>query len=912
MVTRRNFLKLGAASATAAVAGPGALVSARQLEQGSKDFSPRTGMERQAVPTACWQCVTRCATIGFVEDGRLVKMEPQPASIRTEGKLCAKGQAGVNQVYDPDRVLYPMRRVGARGEGKWKRDSWDEALTELAERLKKLRDEGTPERFMFHYGRMKASSSKLIKSLFLDNYGTSAVGNHTSISEGGKWTAQELTWGSHYDNWDLDNTRYVLNFGRNCLEAHTNHTPIAGRLAKALVDNRVKLVTFDVRLSNTAAKSDQWVPVRPGTDGAVALAMCKVVMDEGLYRGEGEDFLAFCKVTPGRDASLDEKVAALKAHLAPYTPEWAEGESGVPAETIRAVAREFATAKPACVISYRGAIAHYNGNDSERAIQMLAAITGNVDNPGGRCKAMGAKWKYPKGPKDKPKAHKLKIVDGFKGQAALPTHHMSHHILKMIKDGGAGRPDVYMRYCYAPVYSNGEVDENIAVLKDESMIPFTVCVNPFYDESAVLADLILPDATYLERWDWEDMVSPRQIPEFYLRQPVVAPLGEARNFADVVCELAERMGFPLGVNSMEEFVQQSCEMTDSRREGGGRVRIHEDPRRLARPRRQAEVLRLSQDGEARRSGCGRCRPRRGDGRLLELAQVRGEERGGDQRRWTKAAPTPRTGGWRKLQGLCRPADRRRGLQGLQARQGEQVGLLRALFRRHGREGTAAPADDAADVAIPDHQAMGEGDLVLTTFKVNVHIHSRSQNCKWLSEIYHDNPAWINPLSAEKLGIEDGDAIKVSSKVGGEMETTARVTPAIVPGAIAISFRCGHWEYGRYASGNKPPIARSRHPRRRLRAQMVEDQRRPSQLDHPQHARSGERPAVLDGHGRPGIEDRAGGVSARQASRPNSNPPASDVMIPPSNPATTLCRSTGSNSNNVGLHSVCIGASPELR
>ena len=475
----------------------------------------------------------------------------------------------MNQVYDPDRVLYPMRRVGARGEGKWKRVSWDGALTELAEPLKKLRDEGTPERFMFHYGRMKASSSKLIKSLFLDNYGTSTVGNHTSICEGGKWTAQELTWGSHYDNWDLDNTRYVLNFGSNCLEAHTNHTPIAGRLAKALVDNRVKLVTFDVRLSNTAAKSDQWVPVRPGTDGAVALAMCKVVMDEGLYHGEGEDFLAFCKVTPGRDASLDEKVAALKAHLAPYTPEWAEGESGVPAETIRAVAREFATAKPACVISYRGAIAHYNGNDSERAIQMLAAITGNVDNPGGRCKAVGAKWKYPKGPKDKPKAHKLKIVDGFKGQAALPTHHMSHHILKMIKDGGAGRPDVYMRYCYAPVYSNGEVNENIAVLKDESMIPFTVCVNPFYDESAALADLILPDATYLERWDWEDMVSPRQIPEFYLRQPVVAPLGEARNFADVVCELAERMGFPLGVNSMEEFVQQSCEMTPGVKEAGG-------------------------------------------------------------------------------------------------------------------------------------------------------------------------------------------------------------------------------------------------------------------------------------------------------------------------------------------------------
>jgi anaerobic selenocysteine-containing dehydrogenase len=569
MVTRRNFLKLGAASATAVVAGQGALVSARQFEWGGKDYSPLTGQERQAIPTACWQCVTRCAAIGYVEDGRLVKIEPQPASIRTDGKMCAKGQAGVNQVYDPDRILYPLRRVGARGEGKWKRITWDEALTEVADRLKRLRDDGTPEKFMFHYGRMKASSSKLIKDIFLATYGTKTIGNHTSICEGGKWTAQELTWGKHYDNWDIDNTRFILNFGSNCLEAHTNHIPIAQRVVKALADRRVRMVTFDVRLSNTAAKSDEWVPVKPGTDGAIVLAMCNVIMNEDLHEGEGAAFLEFCKVTPDREASLEDKVAALKAHLAQYGPEWAEKMSGVGAEKIRSLAREFATTKPACVISYRGPVAHYNGNDQERAIQMLAAITGNVDNPGGRCRGVGAKWKYPKGPKDKPEAKKLKIIDGFPGQVAYPTHHVNHQVLKMIKDGGAGRPDVYMWYCYAPVYSNGDVKENIEVLKDESLIPFTVSVNPFYDESASLADLILPDATYLERWDWEDMVSPSGVPEYYIRQPVVKPLGEARDFADVACELAERMGMPLGIESKEAFVRESCEMTPGVKEAGG-------------------------------------------------------------------------------------------------------------------------------------------------------------------------------------------------------------------------------------------------------------------------------------------------------------------------------------------------------
>jgi anaerobic selenocysteine-containing dehydrogenase len=143
--------------------------------------------------------------MGFVEDGRLVKMESHPNSIRTEGLMCSKGQSGPNDVYFPDRILYPMKRVGERGDGKWKRISWDEALDEMVSVLKPLRDAGTPEKFCFHYGRMKASSSKLIKSLFLNGaYGTKTVPGHTSICEGGKWTAHELVWGGHFDNWDFD------------------------------------------------------------------------------------------------------------------------------------------------------------------------------------------------------------------------------------------------------------------------------------------------------------------------------------------------------------------------------------------------------------------------------------------------------------------------------------------------------------------------------------------------------------------------------------------------------------------------------------------------------------------------------------------------------------------------------------
>ncbi len=789
MTQRRDFLKLGAAAAGASLTG-GTLVSAAELKQGGEDFSPLSGAERTAVPTTCWQCVSRCPVIGYVEGGRLAKIGGQPASIRTEGLLCAKAQGGVNQVHDPDRLLYPFKRVGKRGSGQWKRISWDEALDELTAHLGKLREDGHPEKFMFHYGRMKASSSKLIKSVFLAGYGTKTIGNHTSICEGGKWTAQELTWGSHYDNWDFDHTRYVLNFGSNCLEAHTNHTSVAHRLVRALADRRVKMVTFDVRLSNTAAKSDQWVPVRSGTDGAVALAMCQVVVEKGLYRGKGEEFLKFCKFTAAPQASQKEKLDALKAHLASYTPEWAEKISGVPAETIRTIAVEFASSYPAVVISYRGAVAHYNGNDTERAIQMLAALTGNIDNPGGRCKAVGAKWKYPKFPGNKPKAKKLKIVDGFPGQAKLPTHHISHQVLKMIKDGSAGRPDVYMWYCYQPVYSNGDVAENIEILKDEKLIPYTVCVTPFYDESAALADLILPDATYLERWDWEDMVSPNQVAEYYIRQPVTPPPGEVRDFADVCCDLAKRMGFPLGVDSKEEFVAKSCELTHGVKEAGGfaYMKSHgvwHDP--AAKPKYHSFGKVLKPEALA------------ANGVIFDPAT-------GVYWNWRKSKA--KSADEAKSKGYAHTKNGYKGYVGQQIGDAVYSGFKPDKVNKSGyfelystiMEEKGLPALPTY-VAIPEHQAMKDNELVLTTYKVAAQVHSRTQNCKWLSEIYHRNPAWVNPQSASRLGVSDGDPISVKSPAG-VLETRVQVTPAVAPGTIAISMHCGHWEYGRYASGKR--------------------------------------------------------------------------------------------------------------
>ncbi len=804
-LSRRSVLKLAAASSVLIGAGKGitsnVLAGSIELADGGRDFSPVTGKERKGVPTICFNCVTRDPKIAYVEDGRIVKIEGQPNSIRSLGKICAKGQAGVNQVYFPDRILYPLKRVGKRGDGKYKRISWDEALTDLAARMKKLRDDGHPEKFMYHYGRAKGSSSKLPKTVFMGTYGSKTISGHTSICEGGKWTAQELTWGKHYDNWDFDNTDYVLNFGSGVLEAHTNHIPTSQRLIKAKVARNVPLITFDVRLSYTAAKSTKWEPVRPGTDLAVILAMCNVIMQENLYK---RDAFTFIRATENVNVPVDEKISALKKHLAQYTPEWAEKISGVAATNIAKYAREFAKAKAAVVISYRGLIAHYNGTDGERAAQMLAMITGNIDNPGGRCPGVAPSWKYPKGPKVKPKAKKLKITNGT--ISALPTHGECQSVLKMIKDGSHGRPDIYFWYCYNPVYVNGECQENIDVLSDEKLMPFTVTSNIVYDESSRLADLILPDTTYLERWDWDGNVSPNQVAEYELRQPAVEPLGECRNFSDILCDLANRMDMPLGFNTMEEFVQKSCEKTPTLKDlpGGAfeymkKHGVYHDPKAKPAYFRHKKEIKAAD---------------------LQKESVIFDEATGVYWNWKKSGAKDeaeaKKHGYHKMhysyKGYVGQKIGDKVYKGFKPDKVNKTGYFE-LYSALLKDKEFAPLPSWKP--IPEHEGLAKNQLILTTYKVPVQIHSRSTHCKWLTEMFHDNPAWINSKTAASLGIKDGEMIKLTSKIG-EVSIKAYVNEMIVPGAIAISFHLGRTESGRYASGKKSIMASDNDPDLKLK------------------------------------------------------------------------------------------------
>jgi anaerobic selenocysteine-containing dehydrogenase len=475
------------------------------------------------------------------------------------------------------------------------------------------------------------------------------------------------------------------------------------------------------------------------------------------------------------------------------------------AAKITALAREFGKAKKACVISYRGAVAHYHGADTERAIQMLAMITGNVNTPGGRCNAVGGSWKYPK-PKNTPKAKKLDIFDGD-GTAKIPTHHVSQGVIDMIKDGSHGRPAVVWHYTYNPVYTNGDFANNQAVYQDEKLIPYFVSSNIVYDETSSLADLILPDVTYLERWDWDDMASPIQRGEWYVRQPLVTPLGEARDMCDVVCYLAKKLGLDLGVDSKLDFVQQSHALTaKDLKEKGYQLPagdffeymkkhgVFSDPSQPLAYHQHEKKL-ADKDLKA-------------DGVILD-------EQTGVYWNWKKAHVESEAEARKK--GYAHTKKSYSGYVGQNIGETAYKGFAPDKLNKTGYFEIYSEIMEEKGfnplpswTPIPEHAARKSDELYLTTYKVAVHIHSRSAHTKLLSEMYHDNPGWINPATAAKFGIKDGDQIKLESPLNS-IVTKARVTERIVPDTIAISYHLGRSESGRYASGRTSPFGHNNDP-----------------------------------------------------------------------------------------------------
>ena len=312
----------------------------------------------------------------------------------------------------------------------------------------------------------------------------------------------------------------------------TCHLPIASKTVDS--KNGAKMVTFDVRLSNTAGASDEWLAPFPGTDGAIALAMCHTILNAGEY---DEAF-----INNWTTSNVDE----LKGHLKESTPEWAEKISGVPAADIRRIALEFAKAAPAATtMCNRGSSAHLNGFYNDRAIHLLNALVGSVGKKGGWCwSPWGGLDPQVQTPAMPPSAKTWNVLED-------PPEFPLANVWRRMRVGeiiylyllqGRAKLDAYMTYNLDSPLTWPEESLTKDVMCNEELIKFHVCINPFYNETAHYADIVLPWTTYLERWDLDARASYNLRPYVGIRTPMVEPLGEAKDVREFFPELAKRIG----------------------------------------------------------------------------------------------------------------------------------------------------------------------------------------------------------------------------------------------------------------------------------------------------------------------------------------------------------------------------------
>ena len=328
-------------------------------------MSKATRAKDGTYPTTCWECSTCCGALATVRDGRVTEFAPNQDHPYSKGAFCIKGIRGAPGItYGEKRLLYPMRRMGGRGEGKWARISWEEALDEMAERLAAVRQSYGPEAIVGATSGAYFSRS-LILALTLRSIGSPNWMINQDLCGGCRAVSARVTGLNITRGEDIDNTRCALIVGRNSSIAD----PVEWAALKAAKKRGARLVVVDPKRTQAAQMADLWLAPRVGTDAALALAMTHVLISEGLY---DQAFVArWCH-------GFDE----LAERAAQFTPAAAEGYTGVPADQIVAAARMYADG-PSTFVSGHGIDAFSAGVQTFRAYHCLVAISGNVDRPGG-------------------------------------------------------------------------------------------------------------------------------------------------------------------------------------------------------------------------------------------------------------------------------------------------------------------------------------------------------------------------------------------------------------------------------------------------------------------------------------------------------------------------------------------------
>jgi thiosulfate reductase / polysulfide reductase chain A len=550
--SRRTFLKAtGTATAGITVA---ATMSGKFLswaeEAGQKDL--------QQIPTFCELCFWNCGLIAKVENKKVVKVDGNPLSVRGRGRLCGRGNAALGALYDPDRLKYPMINVGKRGEPVWKRASWDEALDLIAKKMLAIKEKyGADSNALFSHGTGGAFWKHLLKA-----YG---CGNYTAPSfaqcRGARDIGFFLTYGSDVGSpeyYDFSKSKMIVLFGSHLGE--NAHNSQVQDIVNGVHDG-AKLCVVDPRLSNIASKADWWLPIKPATDLALILAWIRILIEDELYDKEYLEKYA---------TGLSE----LKEAVKDYTPEWAAAETTLPRETIVKVAYELARNKPNVCVG-AGRFAAWYGDDTQRsrAIAILNALLGSWGREGGYyLPAKGGVPEYPGLPpypahEDGPKLDQgypfaaLQTTTTIRA-ASVPEQCQQSATSTSLRKSGIpveGVKPIRGWFIYGSnlLKTMPDRNETIEALKRLDLV---VAIDVLPADIINYADVVLPECTYMERYDNLNVGKFKDL-EIALRQPTVEPLWESKPSWWITKELGKKLGlqafFPW--KDGEEYLAKRCE-----------------------------------------------------------------------------------------------------------------------------------------------------------------------------------------------------------------------------------------------------------------------------------------------------------------------------------------------------------------
>ena len=708
------------------------------------------------VPTTCFNCESACGLLAYVdkESGQVAKLEGNPHHPGSRGRNCAKGPATINQLKDTERILHPMRRKGARGSGEWEKITWDEALDEISSKIRASLKTGAKDKVVYHVGRPghEGYTNRVLKAWGVDGHNS-----HTNICSAGARTGYAL-WHKHdRPSPDHANAKVIL-LTSSHLETGHYFNPHAQRILEGMMDG-AKLIVIDPRLSNTAAMADHWVPTWPGSEPALFLSWAKMILDQGTY---DRDFLEnwvnwemwLDADHPTEPKTFERFIELLKEEYAMYTPGFAAEECRIPVEQVIEVGNIVAEAGEALSshVWRSASIGNLGGWQVSRTLHFLNVLTGSVGTKGGTAPNSWAKYKptlfnEPPAP------------DGWNELHFPPEYTMSHfemsHILPHLVKEGRGTMDVYFTRVFNPIWTYPDGFAWMDMLQNEESVGCHIAMTPTWNETAFFADYVLPMGHSAERHDINSYATSAG-KWVAFRQPVLR-------------EYARREGreveFTHEVNPGEVWEEDEFWNELSWRIDDGTMGIREHFMSPYRPGEKITIDEYYQYTFERVPG------------LPEAAKAEGLTELEYMRKHGAFLIEPATYKKHEQEGWPTPS----GKQELYSKTIVEFGYPEHALPHYRINSHVHPSN-----------LEGEDEYcLLPNFRLPQHIHSRSANAKWLVEIAHKNPIWIHPKDAKKLGVEEGELLKIKTEIGWFVDKVW-VTESIKPGVIGCSHHIGRW------------------------------------------------------------------------------------------------------------------------